>query len=370
MCITLSVIIPIYNAEKHIRKCLDSLICQSMRKMEIICVNDGSKDNSLDILREYEKRDKRIIIVNQQNGGPANARKAGFNASKGKYIALVDADDWAEKDVYCDVIDKMELVDADIGIFNWYINKGKKQTSCLSIDKESIIDDKEMIYKISLSSLCSKENPVIAGRNEAVPWNKVYRRKLLEQLSNEGKLFIDKMRYNDDGYFAIRVFHIAERIMLINKYGYHFCSDNTESITSKYYDSLPDREDFKQYIEVGKEYCFDELYTVALYSYIVNYFWLYIVKFHYFHRDNTKKFSRQIQEINNLLKGNYTKNCYFPIKEAMENCNTEWIDNRIMRFLIKYHLISALTLYIGSRISIIKSSFFAKYRKVIICQKM
>lgn len=360
MCVKLSIIIPIYNAEKYLRKCLDSLICQSMREMEIICVNDGSKDGSLDILRKYGEKDKRVIIVNQQNGGPANARKAGYDISKGEYIALVDADDWVEKDIYSNVIDKMEAVDADIGIFNWYFNDDCKQTPCLSIDKECVIEDKEMIYKLSLSALCPKANPMIAGRHEAVPWNKVYKRNLFEQLAAKGKLFVDKMRHYDDGYFIIRIFHICEKIILINRYGYHFCNDNTESITSKYYNNLPLREDFHCYMEIGREYHFDKLYFTALNSFIINLFWLYIVKFHYFHEKNTKTFSEQMHEVHNLVRGVYTEECYFPIKEAMEDCNIKWISNRIMRFLVRYHMVSALTLYIGSRISLFRNRFFPK----------
>ena len=358
MCITLSVIIPIYNAEKYLRKCLDSLICQSMQEMEVICVNDGSKDNSLAILREYEKKDKRIIVVNQQNEGPASARKAGFHASKGKYIALVDADDWIEKDIYSEVIDKMELVDADIGIFNWYINNGVRQTSCISIDKEIVIDDKETIYKLSLAALSGRANPIIKERHDGWPWDKVYKRKLLEQIADDGKLFIDTTRHYDDSYFNIRVFNISQRILLSGKYGYHFRRDNVESMTSRYYDTLPSMQDFLHYNEVGKECGFDELYYKAMNTMIVNLFVTYIVKRHYFHRYNKRKFILQIKEIHNLIKGNYTEECYFPIKEAMKKCNPEWIENRIMRFLVKKHLVSVLTLYICSRVSLLKNRFF------------
>ena len=360
MCVKLSVIIPVYNAEKYLNKCLDSLICQSMKEMEIISVNDGSIDNSLHILKEYEEKDRRVIIVNQKNGGPANARKAGYNVSKGKYIALVDADDWVEQDVYCSVIQRMELVDADIGVFNWYINDEFRQTSCLSIDKELTIEERNTIVKLSLSALCGRENPIIFGRAEAVPWNKVYKRELLEQLAGQGKLFIDNMRYYDDGYFIIRVFHMAKKLLLMSQYGYHVRRDNVESITTKYYNTLPPKEDFDSYMIIGKEYNLGELYDEVVNSLIVNLFWRCIDRAHYFHKKNEKKFTEQIMEINHLIKGECTEDCFFPIKEAMEKCNIKWIDNGAMRFLVKHNRVSALNLYLASRICTLKRKLFKR----------
>ena len=96
----LSIIVPIYNAENFLRKCLDSILAQTMSNFELICVNDGSTDKSFKILDAYEKKDKRVRVVTKPNGGLVSARKAGVSAATGKYIGFVDADDWIEPEMY------------------------------------------------------------------------------------------------------------------------------------------------------------------------------------------------------------------------------------------------------------------------------
>ncbi|MXP74999.1 glycosyltransferase [Lachnospiraceae bacterium WCA-9-b2] len=98
--VPLSVIIPVYNTEKYLSKCLDSIINQTMRELEIICVDDGSTDSSFKILKEYADRDKRIHIVRKENGGLVSARKAGVKEASGRYIGYVDSDDWIEPQMY------------------------------------------------------------------------------------------------------------------------------------------------------------------------------------------------------------------------------------------------------------------------------
>ena len=93
---TVSVIIPVYNVEQYLSKCLDSVINQTFKNIEIICINDGSTDNSLKILNEYAMADKRIIVINQENSGVYAARNKGLQIANGKYISFVDSDDWIE----------------------------------------------------------------------------------------------------------------------------------------------------------------------------------------------------------------------------------------------------------------------------------
>ena len=92
----ISIIIPIFNVENYLAKCLDSIINQTLMDIEIICVNDGSKDNSVDILNTYAQRDKRITIINKANGGLSSARNAGIRVANGEYICFLDSDDYFE----------------------------------------------------------------------------------------------------------------------------------------------------------------------------------------------------------------------------------------------------------------------------------
>ena len=115
---TLSVILPIYNQEKYLAKCLDSLIDQKYDDLEMICVDDGSTDSTPAILEEYAKKDPRIRIVTKPNGGVASARNAGLDASRGRYITFVDPDDYVHPDIYVKTVQYMQ--DYDLVQFNAY----------------------------------------------------------------------------------------------------------------------------------------------------------------------------------------------------------------------------------------------------------
>lgn len=93
-----SIIVPVYNVEKYLKRCLDSLVNQTLKDIEIICVNDGSTDGSLAILDEYVRNDDRIVVINQENSGQSVARNRGIDVAKGEYIGFVDSDDWVSED--------------------------------------------------------------------------------------------------------------------------------------------------------------------------------------------------------------------------------------------------------------------------------
>ena len=94
--INVSIVIPVYNVEKYLKQCLESVVNQTLDKIEVICINDGSTDNSLNILKEYEKKYNNIIIIDQENKGPGFARNIGMKRASGKYIYFLDSDDYIE----------------------------------------------------------------------------------------------------------------------------------------------------------------------------------------------------------------------------------------------------------------------------------
>ena len=111
---TLSVIVPVYNVEKYLNRCLNSIINQTYTDLEIICVNDGSEDNSYHILEEYSRFDSRIKVINKSNGGLVSARKVGLENAKGMYVTYVDSDDWIEPDMYQRMMTNMLDYEPDI----------------------------------------------------------------------------------------------------------------------------------------------------------------------------------------------------------------------------------------------------------------
>lgn len=123
-----SIILPIYNVEKYLSKCLDSIINQTHRNIEIICINDGSTDNSLQILEEYTQKDGRIKIINQKNQGVSIARNVGIENATGDYILFIDADDWIELDACEVLLNTINNKKFDLIYFNYYaINSNIKR---------------------------------------------------------------------------------------------------------------------------------------------------------------------------------------------------------------------------------------------------
>ena len=113
----ISVIVPVYNCDRYLPKCLDSILSQSYKNIEIICIDDKSTDNSLGICETYSEKDKRIrIIKRKSNGGLSCARNMGIDASKGDYIAFVDSDDWIDKDFIKVLYENMVDNDADLSV--------------------------------------------------------------------------------------------------------------------------------------------------------------------------------------------------------------------------------------------------------------
>ncbi len=122
----LSIIVPIYNAEKYLNKCIESILKQSFSDFELILVNDGSKDRSLSICKYWENRDNRIHIIDKKNGGVSSARNAGIEISRGKYIGFIDSDDYIDQYMYEKLFKAVESASADIGICRRII-PGKEQ---------------------------------------------------------------------------------------------------------------------------------------------------------------------------------------------------------------------------------------------------
>lgn len=194
-----SVIVPFYNVEKYIEKCLESLVNQTLEDIEIILVNDGSKDDSLDIAKKFiQKFPNKIIYLEKENGGLSDARNYGIPHAKGEYIAFLDSDDYIEKDMYKDMYEiaqkeKSDMVECD---FYWeFPNKMKKSVGQLYYEK------KEMLEKIRV-----------------VAWNKLIKRELLE---NEEIRFPKGYRY-EDVEFTYKLVPFLDKVSFLKKTYIHY----------------------------------------------------------------------------------------------------------------------------------------------------
>lgn len=178
----ISVIIPVYNVENYVGRCIDSVINQTYRNIEVIIVNDGSEDESLDIVRKYEKKDSRIKVFNKENGGLSSARNVGLDNAKGKYIVFVDSDDYMHPQMievlYANLIEKR----ADISVCDFYwIFDGDTVEEDIT-NHPVAYENNEVLYRMILDEL-----------RTVVAWNKLYKAEIFDKLRYPvGKLHEDE----------------------------------------------------------------------------------------------------------------------------------------------------------------------------------
>lgn len=239
---SVSFIIPVYNSEVYIAKCLDSILCQTYKDFEIICVNDGSYDNSLNILENYKYKDGRIKIITQNNGGPSKARNTGINNSNGKYIAFIDADDYIDKNYLNNLI--YDLKDSDMSMCNYVeINRTGKH----NVDIFKFLDDGISENNINVI------NEVISGPGGLV-WGKLFSKEIIKK--NNIK-FNEKFNMCEDLLFVTEFIVKATRVKKVNKNIYIHNKCNENSITANYnsemfFYQLKIQEKIKSILEITK----------------------------------------------------------------------------------------------------------------------
>ena len=206
--VKISIVIPVYNAEKYLRQCLDSLIGQTLKNIEIICVNDGSKDNSLEILREYKNKDSRIVIIDQINQGVSVARNNALKIAKGEYIGFVDSDDWVDADFFEKLYYSAIKNDCDIAVggIAWNFTSGELDFIDLKFKKSKIFNKTPDKYKITRVA------------KAAYMWNKIYKKELFEKL----KLEFEPGICYEDMMFSHIILHESEKLVTVPNTFYHY----------------------------------------------------------------------------------------------------------------------------------------------------
>lgn len=218
----ISIIIPVYNVERLLARCLDSLINQTLREIEIICVDDGSNDNSLNILKEYAQKDSRIIVVSQENQGPSIARNRGMKIATGEYIGFVDGDDWVDLDFFEKLYETAKKYEADIACASVLrkFKSGRKRQKVL-IEKEEVIISPSKKFKVT------------GTPHFSYVWNKIYRRTALQRRKIEFKTGV----FFEDIDFTIRALYYLQRLVTVPGVSYYYWV-NTQSITRTMSDKM------------------------------------------------------------------------------------------------------------------------------------
>ncbi|MBP5427260.1 MAG: glycosyltransferase [Clostridiales bacterium] len=221
--VKVSIIVPVYNREEYLGICMDSLINQHLKEIEIICVDDGSTDNSGKILDKYAQEDDRVIVIHQEHKGVSAARNSGLDAMpKGEYITFVDSDDYIEEDIYTYAYNVAKEHDDDILEFGYRcFREGEECAEQQNIfttsweDKNITVDKNEINKDILIGNFFL--------------WNKLYKAEMLEKGGNVR--FVEGMLYEDNAY-NLMVLPAVRRYERINKVFYNY-RRTPESIVSK-----------------------------------------------------------------------------------------------------------------------------------------
>lgn len=221
--INISIIVPVYNAEKYLINTVDSILTQTYKEFELILVDDGSKDSSLKLCNTILKKDERVIVLHQENQGASAARNAGIKIAKGKYICFIDSDDYIEKDMLECLITNAENYNVDIsccGLVQVALDGEIKNHYCHG-EKKYFTDMKELMENFFINPAYKE---ILYG-----PYNKIIRREILQEVK-----FNEKYRVAEDLLFNFECLEKAKSFYLENRELYHYIKHENSITTSKF----------------------------------------------------------------------------------------------------------------------------------------
>ena len=327
MSVLVSAIIPVYNSEEFLEECIVSLINQTLKNIEIIVVNDGSSDKSLEILKKYEKIDSRLIIIDQKNNGPSAARNRGIEIASGEYLSFVDSDDWIDLRMYEEMYSRAKSTEADIVICDMKMTgvNSDLYIKGISFDIKSYSkkEFKSNIYNELLSN--SQFNSMA---------NKIYKTKIVK----ENNIFLDEnIYYAEDWLFNMQTIIHTSNIEYINKQFYYYRRGHESS--SSFYDEntfertgiwiYRKRKKYADLLNKNKFLGVNDLFQVTI-SCIVNEF-----------RRNDIHLNKKIKRVREIINIEESK-------EMIENINLYSLSNKekFLYFNIKNKLILFLFIYV------------------------
>lgn len=214
----ISVIIPVYNVEKYIKKCLDSVINQSYKNLQIICVDDGSTDQSGKICDDYSRLDERVSVIHKKNGGSSAERNTGLEIEKGEYITFVDADDWLENNMYKFMIEKSEQTESGIDIVACSYNfayEGKMEPA----NNRKKVPVYEMPVKQFLQYIYIRDD---YREVASYVWNKLFKNDVINGRGSKTRFDVTLGSSGDDILFAAECYMKAENIIYLPYCGYNY----------------------------------------------------------------------------------------------------------------------------------------------------
>ncbi|MFE3872326.1 glycosyltransferase [Flavobacterium sp. ZS1P70] len=228
--IKVSVIIPVYNAEKFLVDCIQSLLNQTLQECEFIFVNDGSSDSSQQIIEKFRGKDARIVLINQENKGISSARNIGIEVSKGEYVGFLDNDDYVKETMFETLYNNAIKNNLDIVVSKTILGRDHKYIIKDAVFPTEKIYHQDFIQKYIITSLLREEDLFAV-------WNKIYKRSLVFQKEVR---FPNSRVIEEDNMFNIQAFNQASKVIFLDYSGYFYrevtTSESRKTIENDYFD--------------------------------------------------------------------------------------------------------------------------------------
>lgn len=281
----ISVVIPVYNVEQYLEKCVRSVLAQTYKNLEIILVDDGAKDNSGKMCDDLALLDERIKVIHKENGGLSDARNHGMKIATGDYIGFVDSDDYIAEDMFETLYNLIEENNADISIVSFYEMYKNRLIGVRDSGNLEVMTKQEAMKEL-----------LIDTKIQSYAWNKLFKKELFNNLEfPTGKNF-------EDIATTLLLFERSEKIALLEKPKYYYLRRDDSIVGVRNSKTYTDYLEviYDKYMYLKDKYPAIEVYNA--YNYIINMIWVYTIIVTFGLEDVYKEFEKQYDLFEKLLK--------------------------------------------------------------------
>lgn len=227
-----SIVVPCYGVEKYLDRCMESLVNQTLRDIEIILVDDGSPDRVPEMCDEWAKKDARIKVIHKNNAGLGYARNSGLEIATGEYVAFVDSDDYVDKKMYDSLFNEAELSHADVVFCGFYIEqKSNYWIESKEVTEKTIFNTKEDVERFMLDMIASAPHVTHERKYQMSVWHSIYKHSII--IDNRIRFHSERKIVSEDIPFQVDYLKQAKTVVYLPDYFYYYCLNST-SLTTTY----------------------------------------------------------------------------------------------------------------------------------------